>query len=186
MRLLAEGVQYAHSQGVLHRDLTPGNVLLDNAALPRISDFGLAKILVGAGVGRRRTEAVLGTPSYMSPEQASGRTRQVGPAADVFGLGAILYELLTGRPPFKGESSLDTIRQVLADDPLPPRCLRSTTPPDLETICLTCLEKKAADRYPARRPWPRISAVSWPANRSRPGRPRVGVWPGAGLASIPP
>ena len=144
---LAEAVQYAHDQGVLHRDLTPANVLLDSDGLPKISDFGLAKILVSVGVGPTRTEAILGTPSYMSPEQASGAARQVGPATDIYGLGAILYHLLTGRPPFKGETSLETLRQVLSEDPLPPRRLRSAVPLDLETICLKCLEKQMLDRY---------------------------------------
>jgi WD40 repeat protein len=145
VRLLAEAVEYAHSQGVLHRDLTPGNVLLDGEGHPKVCDFGLAK-LVAAG-GPTHTEAILGTPSYMSPEQASGRSRGVGPPADVYGLGAVLYELLTTRPPFKGESSLDTLQQVLNDEPVPPRSLRPKLSRDLETICLKCLRKAPAERY---------------------------------------
>jgi WD40 repeat protein len=149
VRVLAEGVQHAHSHGVLHRDLTPGNVLLDADGRPKVADFGLAKLVVGASAEQTRTVAVLGTPSYMSPEQAAGKTKQVGPVTDVYGLGAILYELLTGRPPFHGQSPLDTIQQVITEALVPPRRLNSKVPRDLETICLTALEKKPSDRYPS-------------------------------------
>ncbi len=156
---LARGVQYAHDQGVVHRDLKPANVLLcgtessDSLGEVKIVDFGLAKPLDGFATTvtdgpRTRTGAVLGTPSYMAPEQAAGKGT-IGPATDVYALGAILYELLTGRPPFFGESTLETLLQVTKDDPEPPRRVRPSVPRDLETVCLTCLAKDPARRYPS-------------------------------------
>jgi WD40 repeat protein len=143
---VANAVQFAHDRGVVHRDLRSGNVLLTREGAPKIIDFGLAKL--------RFTEdritmsgQVLGTPSYMSPEQAAGRSDEVGPAADVYALGAILYEGLTGRPPFRGTTILDTLRQVVEDQPLRPRRLRPDVPRDLETICLKCLHKHPEQRY---------------------------------------
>ncbi|MGE0760491.1 MAG: protein kinase [Pirellulaceae bacterium] len=143
---LAEAVQYAHERGVLHRDLKPSNVLLDANGRVKITDFGLAKRqnadsqLTGAGV-------ILGTPSYMPPEQAAPPPEGVGPAADVYALGAILYELLTCRPPFRAENPLETIRQVLHEEPIAPRLLNRQIPRDLETICLKCLDKDPGRRY---------------------------------------
>ena len=142
---IARGMHAAHQQGIIHRDLKPANVLLTEDGTPRVADFGLAKKLDEQG--QTATEAVMGTPSYMAPEQASGQSRQVGPAADVYALGAILYECLTGRSPFKAASAWETIQQVLTVDPVPPRQLARSLPRELETICLKCLEKNPARRY---------------------------------------
>jgi hypothetical protein len=138
-------VAYLHEHNVLHRDLKPANVLLEEDGTPRITDFGLARLMDGDGQGTQTGQAV-GTPSYMAPEQAEGR-KDVGRAADVYGLGAILYELLTGQPPFRGATRAETLRRVVADDPAPPRRLRAGLPRDLETVCLKCLQKGPHKRY---------------------------------------
>jgi tetratricopeptide (TPR) repeat protein/tRNA A-37 threonylcarbamoyl transferase component Bud32 len=143
MELLARAVHHAHQAGIVHRDLKPANVLLTAEGQLKVSDFGLAK---AERPEITATGAVLGTPSYMAPEQAEGR-REVGPATDVYALGAMLYELLTGRPPFLAESALDTVYQVVNEEPLPPRRLNAKIPPDLETICLKCLHKAPGRRY---------------------------------------
>ncbi len=143
---LARAVQHAHEAGILHRDLKPGNVLLTKAGEPKVADFGLAKQL-GAEEGLSQTGAVMGTPSYMAPEQAAGRVRELGPPTDVYGLGAILYKCLTGRPPFQGTTKHETLQQVLRQEPVAPRRLVPTVPRDLETVCLRCLEKDATKRY---------------------------------------
>jgi WD40 repeat protein len=153
---LAGAVQHAHDRGVLHRNLKPSNVLLQAggfAADPdvptlRITDFGLARIIEESATDEETRSGVpFGSPPYMAPEQAAGRRREIGPAADVYALGATLYEVLSGRPPFQGESYLETLGQVLALDPVPPRTLRPGLPRDLETICLKCLEKDPSRRY---------------------------------------
>jgi eukaryotic-like serine/threonine-protein kinase len=143
---VCDAVQFAHDRGVIHRDLKPGNILLGHDGRPRITDFGLAKCLSDDS-GRTRSGQVLGTPSYIPPEQAAGKLDLIGPAADIYALGAILYALLTGRPPFHAASSLDTLRQVLENEPLRPTDLAPGTPRDLETIALKCLQKPIAQRY---------------------------------------
>jgi WD40 repeat protein len=160
---LARAMQASHANGILHRDLKPGNVLLAayspadasdevparqcaaEAFIPKITDFGLAKRLDEQG--QTQTGSIIGTPSYMAPEQAQGRNREVTAAADIWALGAILYELLTGRPPFKAATQVDTILQVVQDEPVPPHRLARGVPRDLETICLKCLRKSPAMRY---------------------------------------
>jgi WD40 repeat protein/Tfp pilus assembly protein PilF len=144
---LARAIHAAHERGIVHRDLTPANVLFAGDGAPKITDFGLAKILIGGGVTQTQTGLILGTPNYMPPEQAEGRTRDVTPATDVYALGAILYEMLTGRPPFRGETPQETVRQVMTDEPVPPRRLRPRVAVDLETICLKCLQKEPHKRY---------------------------------------
>jgi serine/threonine protein kinase len=148
VRTLARAVHHAHQRSVIHRDLKPANVLLAADGTPKITDFGLAKQL-DASKGQTPSDAVLGTPSYMAPEQAGGQSKRVGPAADVYALGAILYELLTGQPPFQGATPLDIIMQVVTDDPVAPRLLRPNLPVELETICLKCLHKDPSKRYPS-------------------------------------
>jgi eukaryotic-like serine/threonine-protein kinase len=170
---LARAIHACHERHIIHRDLKPANVLLaglDSVSkqpgvpagdespgkaaerhevlsgfTPKISDFGLAKDLESSA--HTASGAIVGTPSYMAPEQAGGKSKQVGPAADVYALGAILYELLTGRPPFLAATPMDTVLQVLGNDPVPPRQLQPKTPPDLERICLKCLEKEPGKRY---------------------------------------
>ncbi len=146
MAKVARAIHEAHQHGVLHRDLKPGNILLDTKGEPRVTDFGLAK-LTGRDTGISRSGAVVGTPSYMAPEQAAGKTRQVTTATDLYGLGAVLYELLTGRRPFEAESTGEVLRMVTDQEPVPPRRINSCVDSDLETICLKCLEKDPRQRF---------------------------------------
>ena len=163
---LAEAVHYAHQRGIIHRDLKPANILLAPKSLlhgpepqelgsssfdlglfdPKITDFSLAKLVVG-GASQTASGAILGTPAYMAPEQAGGASELVGPTADIYSLGAVLYELLGGRPPFQATSVLETLEQVRRHEPVAPRRLVSTIPRDLETVCLKCLHKEPARRY---------------------------------------
>jgi serine/threonine-protein kinase len=143
---LARAVHHGHQRGILHRDLKPANVLLDGSGRPHVADFGVARHLDDAAA-YTRSGVVVGTPSYMAPEQAAGHSRHQTTAVDIYGLGAILYELLTGQPPFMAESSAQVLRRVLETDPLPPRQLDAHIDRDLETICLKCLEKNPERRY---------------------------------------
>jgi hypothetical protein len=150
---LARAVHYAHRRGVIHRDLKPGNVLLTEDGQPKIADFGLAKMLdagpdsaIPSGP-QTQSGAILGTPAYMAPEQAGGKRGSVGPAVDIYALGAILYECLTGRPPFQADSPVDVILKVATEEPAPPRRVEPGVPRDLEAVCLKCLHKEPAGRY---------------------------------------
>jgi WD40 repeat protein len=146
LQSVAEAIQFAHQQGVLHRDLKPSNILLDSAGEAHVADFGLAKLL-HTDSSLTLSDAVLGSPQYMPPEQATGKSAAVGVASDVYSLGAILYELLTGRPPFSAATPLETMKLVVEQEPIAPRALNPAIPRDLETICLKCLAKEPSARY---------------------------------------
>src|SRR5262249_46367235 len=143
---LARTVQYAHEHNILHRDIKPGNILLDAKGEPHLTDFGLAR-LVEADSTVTRTREVLGTPSYMAPEQAAGEHTKIGKATDVYGLGAVLYQLLTGHAPFAGGTTYETIKLLLDSEPRTPRVLNPKVDRELSTICLKCLEKDPKRRY---------------------------------------
>jgi WD40 repeat protein/Flp pilus assembly protein TadD len=143
---IADAIEYAHRRGIIHRDLKPANILIDASGNPRVTDFGLAKKVQGDS-NLTASGQIMGTPSYMPPEQAGGGSSTVGPAADVYALGATLYCMVTGRPPFQAATAMDTVLQVLGDEPVPPRRLNPAIDRDIETICLKCLEKDPARRY---------------------------------------
>jgi serine/threonine-protein kinase len=147
VRQLAEGLHYAHRHGIVHRDLKPANVLLTADGRATVTGFDCARVPGAEPEGGEVEGAVVGTPAYMAPEQASGQMRLIGPATDVYGLGAVLYELLTGRPPFQAETALDTLVQVREKEPASPRALNPGIDRALETICLKCLRKQPAQRY---------------------------------------
>jgi len=148
---VSRAIEVAHAKGILHRDLKPSNILIDRDGTPHVTDFGLAKRVSTAGEtvdpSLTRTGAVLGTPSYMAPEQAAGTRGQLGPATDVYGLGALLYQMLTGRPPFQAATPLDTVLLVLEQDPVPPRLLNPRADRELELIAMRCLQKPPDLRY---------------------------------------
>ncbi|APW60804.1 serine/threonine-protein kinase [Paludisphaera borealis] len=146
--VLARAIHYANDKGFVHCDLKPSNILMDRDGVPQITDFGLAR-QASTDSSLTASGAVLGTPSYMAPEQASGQREAISPATDVYGLGAIFYELLTGRPPFRMPTMMETVLQALYNEPTPPRELRPELPRELESICLKCLEKAPQDRYPS-------------------------------------
>jgi ABC-type amino acid transport substrate-binding protein len=148
VELLARAMAYAHERGIVHRDLKPGNVLLTTAGEPKITDFGLAKV-IDLDRSLTVTGAVMGSPDYMAPEQARGATKTIGPAADVYALGVILFELLTGRLPFTAESPVALLRKVGSEQAPSPRALCAAVPKELEAVCLRCLEKDPARRYPS-------------------------------------
>ena len=143
---VARAIQHAHERGVLHRDIKPGNILIDSGGEPHVTDFGLAKFTERQS-DLTLTSTVLGTPAYMSPEQAAGRIKEITTAADVYGLGAVLFEMLTGRAPFAGETPMAIARQVIDKDPPAPDAINPEAPADLGVICLKCLEKNPARRY---------------------------------------
>lgn len=169
----ARALHHAHAQGILHRDIKPSNILIDQHGEPHLVDFGLAKLLAHDSANTH-TNSVLGSPNYMAPEQASGRNNELTAAVDVYGLGAVLYEALTGVPPFQAATPVETIRKVIDEDPIAPRRLQAGIDPDLETICLKCLEKKPGARYGA------AEQLAADLERWRDGRPilarPLGLW----------
>ena len=183
---LAGAMAEAHRQGVVHRDLKPGNILLTPEGVPKVADFGLAKLL-NVESGLTRTDSVLGSPSYMAPEQAEGKTKEVGPAADVYALGAILYELLTGRPPFRGATVLETLQQVKTAEPVPPSRLVPGLPRDARDDRAEVPAKGPGQALRlGRRRWPKTCGDSRRASRSWRGRWGRRSGPGGGAGGTRP
>jgi ABC-type phosphate/phosphonate transport system substrate-binding protein len=147
MSKVARAVDYAHRHAVLHRDLKPSNIILDKQSEPHLTDFGVAKVIGHAGSSLTASGAIMGTPSYMAPEQAAGESKRVTTAADIYSLGAILYEMLTGHPPFRADTPLETLKQVVEQDPKHPSTFKNSIDRDLATICMKCLEKEPQRRY---------------------------------------
>jgi serine/threonine protein kinase/uncharacterized coiled-coil protein SlyX len=148
MAKVSDAIDYAHNKGIIHRDIKPANILIDAKGEPKITDFGLARIDEGDSI-LTRTGLILGTPSFMPPEQASGKVRDIGAHSDVYSIGATLYCLLTGQAAFQGSSPLETLNMVLNEPAKEPRSIVPSIPKDLQTICMKCLEKKPQDRYPS-------------------------------------
>jgi len=146
MEKVARAVAYAHQRQIVHRDLKPGNILLTPEGEPKIGDFGLAKRLDGRP-GTTRIGTIIGTPSYLAPELVDGKSKSVSPACDIYAVGAVLYECLTGRPPFKGANVIDTLEQIRRQRPIPPRAFNLKISPDLDAVCMKCLRRNPSDRY---------------------------------------
>src|SRR5437879_4348810 len=149
---IARTTHFAHERGILHRDIKPGNILLDRRGEPHLTDFGLARLIENQSTVTNSFD-VLGTPSYMAPEQAAGRVKELTAAADVYSLGAVFYQMLTGQPPFAGGTTYETIRLVMETEPRSPRLWNPKVDVDLATICVKCLEKEPQRRYTSRKWW---------------------------------
>ncbi len=181
---VAGAVHHAHERGILHRDLKPSNILLDRDGRPYVTDFGLAR-RIGAESTLTGPDAILGSPPYMAPEQAGGRSKEITTATDVYGLGAVLYALLTGRPPFRGDSVLETLEKVRSTAPEPPGRVNPRVDRDLETIVLKAVTKERDRRaMPPRRSWPTTSRGSWAENPCRPDAPAWPTGSGSGRSDI--